>query len=58
MVQASIIFTRIAQAFGVPILIEGETENDEKVISYLELNPAGERAMTVQQNRNKRRTGV
>ncbi len=58
MAQASIIFTRTAQAFGVPILIEGETENDEKVISYLELNPAGERAMTVQQNRNKRRTGV
>ena len=56
--QANYVFTHIAMAFGVPILIEGETEADEKMISYFELNDAGERALTVQQNRNKRRVGV
>ena len=58
MAQAILMIIRIARVFGVPILIEGETENDEKMISYLELNAAGNRVLTVQQNRNKRRAGV
>ena len=56
--QASLMLIRIARVFGVPILIEGETEDDMEMISYLELNDAGERAMTVQQNRNERRARV
>ena len=55
MIQAGLIFAYIAQAFGVPIFIKDETEDEEKVLSYLDLNPACERALTVQQNRNKRR---
>lgn len=58
MAQASLMIIRIARVFGVPILIEGETEDDIEMLLDLELNAAGERAMTVQQNRNKRRTGV
>ncbi len=57
-VQASYMFVYIAQAFGVPVLIEGEIEGDEVIISYSELKAAGERAMTVQQNRNERRAEV
>lgn len=56
--QANNVFSYIAKAFGMPTLIEGETEDDNKLISYLELNPAGERAMAVQQNRNERRGEV
>ena len=56
--QASVIFTHIAKAFGLPILIESETGDDEKIISYPDLRPAGLRALTVQENRNKRRAGV
>lgn len=54
-IQAGLMFAYIARAFGMPVITKGETEDEEKVISYLELNPAGERALTVQQNRNKRR---
>jgi hypothetical protein len=58
MVQASLMIIRIARIFGMPILIEGETEDDINMLLDLELNAAGERAMTVQQNRNKRRARV
>ena len=56
--QATLMFMYIAEAFGLPILIESETGDDKKIISYLDLQPAGDRALTVQENRNKRRAGV
>lgn len=56
--QATRMFVRIARAFGVPLLIEGETKAKDTVISYLDLKEAGVRAMTVQKNRNKRRAEV
>ena len=56
--QATVMFTYIARAFGLPVLIESETGDDEKIISYPDLNPAGLRATTVQENRRKRRTRV
>ena len=58
MIQASIMFTRIAMALGIPILIEGEAETEDAIISYPQLKAAGDRALSVQQNRNKRSTGV
>ena len=57
LVQSVRIFTRIALAFGVPILIKGETEAEDTIISYLDLRDAGTRAMAVQRDRNKRRSG-
>ena len=57
-VQATDMFVHIAEAFGLPILIESETGDDKKIISYRDLRPAGGRALTVQENRNKRRAGV
>ena len=58
LVQASLMFTRIAVALGIPVLIEGEAETEDTLISYLQLEAAGNRALTVQQNRNKRRAGA
>ena len=58
MIQASIMFTRIAMALGIPILIEGEAETEDAIISYPQLKAAGDRALSVQQNRNKRSAGV
>ena len=58
MIQASIMFTRIAVALGIPILIEGEAETEDTMILYPQLKAAGDRALTVQENRNKRRTRV
>ena len=51
--QAVKMFMMIALAFGVPIRIEGETQATKSL--YSELLDAGKRAMTVQENRNKRR---
>ena len=57
--QARFMFIPIAQAFGVPLLIEGETEDDVKTVSLLELfSGVGERAMTVQQNRITRHARI
>ena len=55
--QSVIIFARIALAFGVPVLIKGETEAEDTIISYFDLHDAGIRAMDVQRDRNKRRAG-
>ena len=56
--QAIHIFELVVLAFGVPIYIENETEADDRASLYSELLNAGTRAMTVQQNRNERRTRV
>lgn len=56
--QAIHIFELVVLAFGVPIYIENETEADDRASLYSELLNAGTRAMTVQQNRNKRRARV
>lgn len=56
--QAIRIFALVVPAFGVPIYIENETMADSTTRLYSELIGVGDRAMTVQQNRNKRRTGV
>ena len=56
--QASLMFTRIAVALGIPIVIEGEAGTEDTVISYPQLKAVGDRALTVQQNRNKRRAGA
>lgn len=56
--QAIRMFTLVMPAFGVPIYIEDETEDDDIAHLYSELYNAGTRAMTVQQNRNKRRDRV
>ena len=50
------MFMMIALAFGVPIGIEGNPEATTSL--YSELLAAGKRALTVQENRNKRRAGV
>ena len=52
--QAIDVFARIAPAFGVPILVKDEAQADSTMYPYPELQAAGTRAMTVQQNRNKR----
>ena len=54
MAQAGFMFIPIAQAFGVPLLIEGETKDDEKTLLLELYSGVGKRALTVQQNRNKR----
>ena len=56
--QAIRIFILVVPAFGVPIYIESETEADSTARLYSELVDVGTRALTVQQNRNKRRTRV
>ena len=56
--QAIHMFALVMPAFGVPIYIEDETEADDIGHLYSELYKAGTRAMTVQQNRNKRRARV
>ena len=61
--QAIRMFALVMPAFGVPIYgvpiyIEDETEADDIGHLYSELYNAGTRAMTVQQNRNKRRARV
>ena len=56
--QAIRIFILVVPAFGVPIYIESETEADSTARLYSELVDIGARALTVQQNRNKRRTRV
>ena len=57
-VQALLMFTRIATVFGVPLIAEDETKDDDTkwplMIPYSELTATGARAMTAQQNRNKR----
>lgn len=58
-VQAFLMFTQIASAFGVPLLAQDETKADDTMkwpwmIPYSELTATGVRAMTVQRNRNKR----
>ncbi len=55
------MFALVIPAFGVPSHIEGETgeiEADGTTRLYSELNAAGVRALTVQQNRNERRAEV
>ena len=56
-VIALLMFTRIARAFGVPLIAEDEIKADDKkwplMIPYSELIATGARARTVQQNRNK-----
>ena len=56
--QAIRIFVLVVPAFGVPIYIGSEIEADSTVRLYSELVHVGTRALTVQQNRNKRRAGV
>ncbi|MDE0166393.1 MAG: ATP-binding protein [Bryobacterales bacterium] len=52
--QAIDVFARIAPSFGVPIFVKDEAQADSTMYPYPELQAAGTRAMTVQQNRNKR----
>ena len=55
------MFALVIPAFGIPSHIEGKTgeiEADGTTRLYSELYNAGARAMTVQQNRNKRRARV
>ena len=59
MLQAIFMFAPIARAFGVSIFAKDETETDDAgnwplIIPYSELTATGERALTVQQNRQKR----
>jgi len=56
--QAIHIFTLVVPAFGVPIYIADETEADITARLYSELLDVGNRALTVQQNRNERRAEV
>ena len=51
-VQAFRMFRPIMTAFGVPIQFREEDEGDD---TYSELKAAGDRACTVQRNRNKKR---
>ena len=55
--QSVSIFAKIALAFGVSLIIKGETEAEDTIISYSDLHDAGFRAMDVQRDRNKRRAG-
>ena len=55
-IQAHLMFTWISQAFGVPILLEGQTRADTTIIPTDELVEAGVRAMAVQRNRNNQRS--
>ena len=55
-IQANLVFTWIAIALGVPILVEGESVTDTTIVPTADLVDAGERAMTVQRNRNMRRS--
>lgn len=57
-IQAGVVFGLIATAFGVPFVLEGETESDSGVVPYSEFLAAGARAMTVQQGRSERRRSV
>lgn len=56
--QAIRIFVLVVPAFGVPIYIGSEIEADSTAHLYSELVHVGTRALTVQQNRNKRRVEV
>ena len=56
--QAIRIFILVVPAFGVPIYIGSEIEADSTVRLYSELVHVGTRALTVQQNRNKRCAGI
>ena len=53
-VQAASVFESIATAFGTPA-VEGTNRSQEIRTRYFEFLATGARAMTVQQNRNKRR---
>ena len=55
LLQAKLIFTWLALALGVPVIIEGETDGEATIIRDTELMDAGTRALAVQDNRNKRR---
>ena len=52
-VQAASVFESIATAFGIPA-VEGTNRSQEIRTRYFEFLATGARAMTVQQNRNKR----
>ena len=49
--QGILIFIRVAEAFGVPILLGDEFDVEDADL-YQEIYNAGSRAMTVQENRN------
>lgn len=51
-VQATVIFVRIAAAFGIPMLIQ--KEDGMKMVNPTDLEAAGGRATIVQENRTKR----
>ena len=55
MIQALLMFWEIARAFGVSIFAKEETDTGPgpRLIPYSELRSAGERAQTVQRNRQK-----
>ena len=61
-VQALLMFAWIATAFGMPLIAEDETKPDDTkwplMIPYSELTATGARAITVQRNRNKQRSGT
>ena len=50
-VQAQLVCAFIANALGVPIVIQGETNADTKIVSFDDLIDAGFRARKAQENR-------